>query len=307
MSTAREKDFAIAVELLSDAAAPLAWSNLGDWSAAREGDGNAAPDDSRYPAGNDGRIAAREGVRNAATDYDAACRALARRVGTAAALTPEDRVLDLACGHGASLALWPEAFGVRRIAGLEYQSRNVDKIRAHAPAGLEALVHGRFDVLPAPAELPPHAFDAVVCVDAAYHAASLTAFVEFAAAMLQPRGRLAFTTLIASRPLVPGAGATLTALRLGAARAGIPAASLPPEGTLYSVLSEQGFGDITLQTLDTEVLQGFSQFVPRRRRELSWRQKASAGWLKIEATGWLCRQLIGSGALHYVLVSARRA
>jgi hypothetical protein len=125
--------------------------------------------------------------------------------------------------------------------------------------------------------------------------------------MLQPKGRLAFTTLMAAHPLVPGAGAAAAALRLGAARAGIPSASLPPEGTLYSVLSEQGFADISLQTLDAEVLQGFSEFVPRRRRELSWRQKASAGWLKIEATGWLCRHLIESGALHYVLVSAKRA
>ncbi|MFZ5560298.1 MAG: class I SAM-dependent methyltransferase [Pseudomonadota bacterium] len=270
----REKDFAIALELLSEAPPPLAWANLGDWSSAAR--------------------------------YDDACQALALRVGAAAALQAGDRVLDLACGHGASLRLWPQAFGAHRVTGLEYQARCVERIRRHAPAGLEAIVQGRFDALPPPAVLPAGGFDAAVCVDAAYHAVSLHAFAAFAAQLLRSQGRLAFTTLLAPAPPAGRQHGPWRPLPFLLARAGIPPASVLCEAALVEVLTEQGFTAITLQRLDVEVLQGFAAFVQRRRQVLSWRQQAGAGWLKIAATAWLCRHLHASGALHYCLVSATR-
>lgn len=263
--TRRESDFAIAVELLADRPVPLAWANLGDWSTA--------------------------------THYTDACRDLAQRVGTSAALCSDDRVLDLACGHGASLALWPAAFGVRRVCGLEFQSRCVERIRAQAPAALERVVPGRFDTLPSP--FAGQAFDAVVCVDAAYHARSLADFAAFAAQHLRVQGRFAFTTLLAPEHTPPS-----PLMRLVLARAGIPAASVLPGTALPAVLAAQGFSDIRVESLDAAVLQGFATFVPRRRREISWRQRASAGWLKIEATARLCRSVHASGTLHYALVGA---
>lgn len=265
-----QADFAIPVALLSDAAAPLAWANLGDWTAT--------------------------------ADYSQACRQLALRVGSAAGLQPGDRVLDLACGEGASLCLWPEVFGVTQVTGLEYQSRCVERIRRQAPAGLEAIVQGRFDAWPAPAALQAQAFDAVVCVDAAYHASSLAAFGGFAAQLLRPQGRFAFTTLLADAPRPDG----LSPQRLAMARAGIPAASVLTATELRATLAQQGFSDITVQLLDAEVLQGFADFVSRRAAELPWRRKLGAGWLKIQGTAWLCRQVSRSGSLHYGLVSATR-
>lgn len=265
-----QADFAIPVELLSDTVAPLAWANLGDWTATQ--------------------------------DYSQACRQLALRVGAAAALQPGDRVLDLACGEGASLSLWPEAFGVTHLTGLEYQARCVERIRRHAPAGLEAIVQGRFDEWPAPAALGVQAFDAVVCVDAAYHARSLAAFAGFVAQLLRPQGRFAFTTLVADAPRPDG----FSPQRLAMARAGIPAASMLTSMELLSTLTQQGFADITVQLLDAEVLQGFADFVSQRGAELTWRRKLGAGWLKIQATAWLCRQVYRSGSLHYGLVSATR-
>ncbi|MDF3030732.1 MAG: SAM-dependent methyltransferase [Moraxellaceae bacterium] len=263
--TRRESDFALAVELLCDAPAPLAWANLGDWSTA--------------------------------THYTDACRDLAVRIGRAAALQGDDRVLDLACGHGASLALWPAAFGVRRVCGLEFQSRCVERIRAQAPAALKRIVPGRFDTLPSP--FPGQAFDAVVCVDAAYHARSLADLAAFAAQHLRAEGRFAFTTLLAPEHRPPS-----SLLRFVLARAGIPAASVLPEPSLLSTLGATGFTDIAVQRLDAEVLQGFPAFIRRRRPALHWSRKVTAGWLKIEATAWLCQWLFATGALHYGLVSA---
>lgn len=278
---------AIALDLLDDTPAGLAWSNLGDWSTTGD----------------------------SALDYPTACRQLALRVGRAAALQPGDAVLDLACGHGASLALWPDAFGVRDVSGLELREDCIAHIRRHAltapstlptlPAlpTLAALVPGRFDTLPPPAALTARRFDAVLCVDAAYHARSLAAFAALAAALLPPAGRLAFTTLLRPDP----APALSPALDFSLARAGIPAASVLRADTLRATLAAQGFRDIHLTLLDTEVLAGFAAFVQRRRAALPWRRQASPGWLKIQATAWLCHTLYRHRALHYVLVSATRA
>lgn len=95
-------------------------------------------------------------------------------------------------------------------------------------------------------------------------------------------------------------------MRFGLARAGIPAASVLTADAIAATLARRGFADIHIELLDAEVLAGFHAFVERRRAELSWAQKASAGWLKIQATAWLCLYLYRSGALHYGLVRASR-
>lgn len=267
-----DNDFAIAADLLTDNPPPLAWSNLGDWTGT--------------------------------TDYTQACRQLAWRVGNAANLRSDDHVLDMACGNGASLSFWTEAFDVRRISALELQAPCIDKIRRQPPPHLVALAQGRFDTLPAPNVFSPQSLDAAVCVDAAYHATSLQAFAAFAAHLLRPQGRLAFTTLV-----LPDTSNSrvMHALLLNAlAQARVPAASLQTESAVIDILSQQGFTDIAIDRLDTEVLHGFHSFVQRRSRELSWSRKTSPAWLKIQATAWLCRHLYKSGALHYCLISATR-
>lgn len=128
--------FTIAIELLAEQPAALTWSNLGYWAQT--------------------------------SDYVEACRQLALLVGTAAQLVPDTKVLDLACGHGASLALWPQAFGVQHVTAIELRGDCIDAIQAAAPPALQAIHQASFDSLPLPDALPAHTFDAVLCVDAAY-------------------------------------------------------------------------------------------------------------------------------------------
>lgn len=267
-------DFDIASALLGEADAGRHWANLGLW-----GPGSHTHD---------------------RDSYTEACRELARQTGEAARLAPGQRVLDLACGNGASLALWPAVFGVAETVGLEWQAACIRRIRQVPPATLGGLHHARFDVLPLPPDLSASSFDAVVCVDAAYHARSLPDFAAFAARALRPGGRLAFNTLL--RP------ESLTGFRYRfwqglLTQAGIPSGSFLPEAELRGALIAKGFTGITVMPQSEAVLAGFAAFVAARRSVLSWRQRRQPGWRKIAATAWLCRQLYQRRAAHYALVS----
>lgn len=266
--------FAIATELLADQAGGPAWSSLGYWAQA--------------------------------TDYPEACRRLALLVGEAAELTASDTVLDLACGQGASLVLWPQAFGVQQITAIELQARCVAAIRAESLPAVQAIHQARFDSLPLPEALPAHAFDAVLCVDAAYHARSLADFVAFTGEALKPEGRLVFTTLVQSKALITSRWRR-GLLRLLLAAAHVPAASVQTSGELRQTLSQQGLCCVAIRHLDADVYNGFADFVQRRGHELPWSSKFSAGWCKIRLTAWLCRLLHRTGYLHYSLIKSYRA
>lgn len=262
----RGSRYAIATDLLAPQSdAP--WSNLGDWSGC--------------------------------SDYLSACRQLARRHGEAIALGTGDRLLDLACGAGASLSLWRSDFAVSELIALDLQIGRIAQLQAAPPPGLLAAHHARFDRLPLPAGLAPASCDAAICIDAAYHADSPEAFADFAAAALKPAGRLAFSTLLMHSGRPSRQQGLL--LRL----AGVPATSLRDAEAMRTLLAARGWQDIVITPLP-QVLGGFADFVAQRAKHLSRRQRLSSGWLKIALTARLCRRLQDSGALRYSLISARR-
>ena len=87
---------------------------------------------------------------------------LTRRLAQALGLQPGQRVLDLACGPGASALLLAREFGCR-VTGVDYGLQNVQAARASASeAGLagqvESLV-GDVETLPS----PDGAYDVIVC------------------------------------------------------------------------------------------------------------------------------------------------
>lgn len=267
------RQFAIATALLSGRQEVLAWSSLGCWAHASQ--------------------------------HADACRELALLHGRAAGLTAGDHVLDLGCGHGASLALWPEVFAVGAVSALEWQADCVAAIRAAAPAALRAVHHARFDRLPLPPGLADQV-DHVLCVDAAYHADSLDDFLAVAAAALKDGGSLAFSTLLQAEALAQLPAWRQRLLQRLLALAGIPAASIVSLAALRAALARQGFEEVAIRHLDADVLGGFADFVLRRRQELGWRQRLSPGWAKIELTAAFCRHLQRGGELHYSLIRARR-
>lgn len=269
----REDPFRVATEAL--AGRPTRWQNLGLWRGTE--------------------------------DYETACEALAVAVGEAARLGPGDRMVELACGAGAAFGVWSGRFGVADVVGLE-----VDEGRATRAAELgrvltgPAIANGRLVGLNADGP-----FDAVVCVDAAYHLGSAMALATASHGALRAGGRLAFTTLTrdgsghdAGEPGQAGqAGQAGHAGHGGwvTRGAGMSDGAIQSRQAWTQVLEKAGFSGVVTIELD-EVLAGFVAHVGRRRRA-GWR---TPGWAKIEATALLARLGSWSGTLGYTLVSATR-
>ncbi|RYY78163.1 MAG: class I SAM-dependent methyltransferase [Moraxellaceae bacterium] len=270
--------FAIASTLLGDPNL-LAWSNLGFWQ-------NTGDD---------------QNIR----DYQVACAQLAKQIGLAANLQPHDHVLDLGCGQGASLKYWTKQFGIQHLSAFEIQPACIARIQAANLPQLNGIYQAAFDQLPLPNDNLEHAFDAVLCVDAAYHA-RLADFLAVNSAALKPQGRIAFTTLSKSKrwPLASLLNKTLTLKLLNMAY--VPAQNLLHHEEIMTTLQHAEFTDIRLQVLDQQVLAGFANYIQQLAPPKTLMLAAKTDWLKIKMTARLCSFLAKHGLIHYVLVSARR-
>lgn len=246
--------------LLHAGAADTGWHNLGRW----------APGD----------------------DYAGAARRLGDAVGTAAGVSSGARVLDLACGAGASLRMWRDDFDAGVVVGVELDADAVGEARA-ACAGDPVIEVRRGDARDAEAR-DDGAFDAVVCVDAAYHL-PLPALATRAARALRPGGGLGLSTLV--RP--DGSSALARAgMAAGARLCGVASGQPASAAELARALEAAGFVDIDVSRVDDEVLGGFRRYV--EQLDLRWRD---ADARRVLATAALIDQLAGLG---YAVVRARR-
>ena len=268
------------------------WRNLGLWNSEDDRKGRD------FSGNHNIEINPPTPFSVSACSYVQAAEALARKVGEAAHLSEETTLLDLACGQGASLWLWQRMFYVTKLSALEIQSACIDYLRHQAQLDWN-VVQGRFDALPIPEAILPASYDAVVSVDAAYHARSLSAFLQVARAALAEGGRLAFTTLAIN----PTHGALTLPESLLLGKAEIPTASLQTPNDIKSSMGAAGFNNVSIERLDDQVFAGFAHHVRQRSRHLSWKQRLSFSWLKIRSTGVLCEWLANTQRLHYVLVS----
>ncbi|TEU24202.1 class I SAM-dependent methyltransferase [Alkanindiges illinoisensis] len=275
--------FAIASTLLGDPNL-LAWSNLGFW--------HNIPD--------------LKTTDFKTSPYQVACTQLAQQVGLAADLQPNDHVLDLGCGQGASLVYWTKQFGTQHLSAFEIQPACIARIQAANLPQLNGIYQAAFDQLPLPDNALNHAFDAVVCVDAAYHA-HFCDFLAVNMAALKPQGRIAFTTLSKSNDWSQASllNQILTLKLLNLAY--VPAQNLLKNDEIKTTLQQAGFTDIRLQVLDAEVFTGFARYIEQLNAPNTLILAAKADWLKIKMTARLCAFLAKYGLVHYVLVSARLA
>ena len=281
-----QSKFAIDSSLLGDPNT-LAWSNLGYWQTKHQPPENL------------------QSQHFVALDYISACQQLAHLLGEAAQLNSTDQLLDLGCGQGASLQYWHTAFGVQHITAFEIQAQCIARIKQAAIPPLDAIYQASFSKLPLPNAQLEHAFDAVICVDAAYHA-PLNDFIAVNRAVLKPRGRMAFTILI--RPVHSKKnGICLSRLTTHFSKGilhlvAVPQQHLHTEQEVIELLSSFNFKDIKINHLDQPVLDGFAQYIKRQPPSLT-RYHLTA-WLKITLTAKLCAFLYQHQLVHYSVVSA---
>lgn len=232
------------------------WTNLGDWQDSR--------------------------------DYGSAARALATRVGAAAALRAGDVVVDYACGFGDSLRLWVDHFGVRRVVGVEPDPAVCETVRTRiARWGLQdriAVVRSRAEALPPRAAAAD--VTAVVSVDAAYHFRSRLAWWRMLGVDLPPGARVACSDLcIADDRRVGMLGRSLARMM------GIPTENLVPTSVLQQALREVMRSDVRLEPCGRSVLDGFAAHAPARG-------------LQLRITKTSIRALRRRGLLEYAILSA---
>ncbi|KGT48185.1 MULTISPECIES: cyclopropane-fatty-acyl-phospholipid synthase family protein [Acinetobacter] len=266
-----EHKYAINAALLGDLSW-LPWSNLGYWQAGQ-------------------------------TDYVAACQALADHLAQAIHLNAKDKLLDLGCGQGASLQHWQQHYQVQYLAGVELQQTCVSKIQQHLPE-LNAIYNASF--LRLKDIRFPQKFDAVVCIDAAYHS-NIPELLEQMRSVLNSKARIGFHHLALSERWKTLNSFQKRKYQFLLKSADVNLNNLMSVGALYECLDQHEFMDIQVEDLSEEVFASFARYVEQDLNAKGFAQSVQASKLdhfKIQMTAKLCRKLYEDGVVRYVQISA---
>jgi ubiquinone/menaquinone biosynthesis C-methylase UbiE len=237
--------------------------------------------------------------------------ALTRYLGGAIGLGPDDRVLDAACGRGASAVHLAERFGCH-VTGLDYGAENILAAQALAAENgvghLTAFREGDAEGLP----FDDGSFDAVIseCSFCTFPDKAIAAS-EMARVLRGPAGRLGLTDMTVCGPL-PEEIQSLLAWVACVAGAGSP-------GEYVATLQAAGFGDFVVEDQRDAMLDMVTDV---RRRILGIELAAGLGKLKLgngsmepptlldvsEAKRLARRavELSEDGTVGYTLITARK-
>jgi SAM-dependent methyltransferase len=142
------------------------------------------------------------------------------------AVEPTDRVLELGCGPGVALAALASRATRGLVVGVDHSLVMIGQARRRNAAAIRA---GRVRVIHAPVE----PFDAALAVNTVGMWPEPTARLGDIGHLLRPGGRMA----LVSQPRCPGATA---------------ATSAAAADTLAALLSDAGFEDPRIETLDLD-------------------------------------------------------
>ena len=268
------KNFNINGHLLTNHAEDWRWNNLGYWAKA--------------------------------IDYGQACQDLAYLHGQAAKLQEQQKILELACGYGAAFELWYKRFKVKQIDALDLRPHCIADIKEQAWPFVQQVSQGRFDS-PLDKAFYNQQYDAVLCIDAAYHAQSLTQFLEVVSSALKPTGYFAFSTLILADDYADYSLGQRAFAQSLLRMAHVSQHSVLSVEHIEKIAHQHQLENLQIQALNQHVFLGFANWIESRASQLSLKEKLSADWQKISLTAQWCRWLANNPLLEYVLISGQKA
>ena len=243
-----------------------------------------------------------------ATEYSAACAALAQLLGDAVHLGSRSSVMDAGFGCGDQLLMWLNRYQVAGVRGVNHsRSQTAMARRRLAEAGhagdadnlREGDIHD-----------PDHwdfgdnmpSVNRVIALDCAYHFPDRNRFWQHTARALSPGGRVGVTDLMLSDHYQPG-GLRAFFLKLMLQGSRIPSANLVRESDYVRNMTLAGFEQIELQDISSEVLPAFGlwwrDYRPPARLPLASR-------LKYEITARFLDWAWRKDLLRYQVVTAVR-
>jgi MPBQ/MSBQ methyltransferase len=195
-------------------------------------------------------------------------------------------ILDAACGLGATTCLISSLRPASRIVGINISARQLERCRQVAPdchfLQMDASHTGLRDLL----------FDAVVCVEAAFHFHTRKDFLREAWRMLKPGGHLLLSDILFRSEQWAGAWT-------------VPHEnSLPDVAAYRHSLDEAGFDHINIEDATDACWNGFC-------RNLGAWIDGQHGAAKIREDEWqmwtrIINGLANEAVAHYLLVAARK-
>ncbi len=257
--------YAIDAKALGDAST-LPWSNLGYWQAG--------------------------------FNYRQACQYLADHLAHTIGLSAQQRVLDVGCGQGASLLHWRQAYGLTDITGVELQPLHVKRMQARLPRDMVVYESNYVDL--DQCNLP--VFDAVLCIDAAYHQ-PLLAFLQAIDAVTQQGSRVGLHYLMLSPTWYQLSPAAQKAYAYWLKAADVSLEQLLNAQQIQTHMARYAWQIVEIEDLTDAVLAGFARYM----LEDGFAANASV-WsaFKIRMTAKLCGKLARDGYVRYVQISANK-
>ena len=153
------------------------------------------------------------------------------------------QVLDVACGAGGTTRRLAERFGASNVTAINISSYQLERT-ANAVPGVNTILMSATNLSFAPAS-----FDAIVCVEAAFHFDTREKFFRQAYRMLKPGGHLVLSDVL----LIPDVPAVYP----------VPVANLISASTYKSQLSLTGFEVAIIESARKSTWEAFAKYVAK--------------------------------------------